>query len=347
MPITEHDAAAAGPAMPDLSTVYMGLRLKHPFIAGASPLGANLDNIKRLEDGGAAALVLPSLFEEQITENTTGRIHGIDRFDDPSLATRVQAFPALDDYPLTPDAYLEHIRRAKAAAGIPIIASLNGTAAGAWLREAKLLEEAGAAGVEVNFYNVASDFTLSAEAVEGSILNAVATLKRTLRIPVAVKLSPFFTTFAHFASRLSDAGADALVLFNRFYQPDIDLKLMAAVPSVKLSNDSELLLRLRWLAILSTRVNASLALTGGVASWQDGAKAILAGAHAVQTTSLLLRKGPAAIGPLVDGLREWLSSQQLPSVAGIRGRVNLGSETNALAFERASYIRTLHQWGKL
>jgi dihydroorotate dehydrogenase (fumarate) len=346
MTMVEHDNAAAAVASPDLSTEYMGLRLKHPFMVGASPLAARLDNIKRLEEAGAAAIVLPSLFEEQITEAATGRIHGVDRLDDPALGRRVGAFPSLDEYALSPDAYLAHLRLATAASSIPIIASLNGTAAGAWLREARLLEEAGAAGLEVNFYNVASDFTQPADAVEGSILSAVSTLKRSLRIPIAVKLPPFFTTFAHFAARLSDAGANALVLFNRFYQPDIDITRMIAVPGVKLSTQAELLLRLRWLAILSNRVSASLALTGGVASWEDGAKAILAGAHAVQTTSLVLRDGPQAFGALVEGLRGWMIAQQISSVSSIRGRADLTTEADAIAFERASYIRTLHQWGK-
>jgi len=333
-------------AEPDLSTEYMGLHLKHPFMAGASPLAAHLDNIRRLEDAGASAVVLPSLFEEQITEASTGRIHGVDRFDDPPLAARVRAFPTLEDYALSPDAYLEHVRRAKAAVSVPIIASLNGTAAGAWLREASSLQDAGADGLELNFYNVSADFTQPAEAVEGSILNAVMTVKRSLRIPVAVKLPPFFTTFAHFAARLSAAGADALVLFNRFYQPDIDLERMQAAPAVTLSTDSELLLRLRWLAILSNRIPASLALTGGVATWRDGAKAILAGAHAVQSTSLILRGGPEALAGLIGGLRAWMIDQNIASVASIRGRVNLASDADAIAFERASYIRTLQQWGK-
>lgn len=330
------------PIAPDLATRYMGLSLAHPFIAGASPLAARLDTLEQLQAGGAAAVVLHSLFEEQITESTSGRIHGVDRQDDPALAPLVAAFPPLDAYPLSADAYIAHIRAAKKRLTIPVIASMNGMAGGAWLRHAELLAEAGADGLEVNFYDVNTDIDRSAESVERNIVSAVNVLKQQLRIPVAVKLSPFFTTFGHFATRLSDAGADALVLFNRFYQPDIDLEAMTAVPSLRLSTDSELPLRLRWLAILSGRVRSSLALTGGVNSWRDGAKAILAGADAVQTTSAVLRDGPTVFRGLVDGLRAWMGERQVASLADIRGRAALAHGSD-IAFERASYIRTLYQ----
>ena len=328
----------------DLSTEYMGLHLRHPFIAGASPLSAHLDTVRRLEDGGAAAIVLHSLFEEQITEAQSGRIRGVDPLDDPAFAPRVASYPAASDYPFSPDQYLEHIRTVKAATSIPIIASLNGATAGAWLTHARLMQDAGADGLEVNFYEVITDLSVPAEAVESGIIRAVHDVKSALRIPVAVKLSPFFSAFANMANRLSGARADALVIFNRFYQPDIDLDALTAEPHLELSTNSDLRLRLRWLAILHGRIKSSLAVTGGVETAADGAKAILAGADAVQVASALLRNGPAYLQQLSDGLGRWLESHAIASVSACRGRLSLQQTNEAGAYERASYIRTLHEW---
>lgn len=328
----------------DLSTSYLGLRLDHPFIAGASPLSEQLDSVRRLEDGGAAAIVLHSLFEEQISEATSGRIRGMDPLDDPLFAERLAPYPSSSSYPLSPDQYLEHVRAVKAATAIPVIASLNGIASGDWLRHAELIQNAGADALEVNFYEVVSDASVSAEGVEGGILRAVRDLKETLRIPIAVKLSPFFSAFANMASRLDREGVSGLVIFNRFYQPDIDLDTLTAVPRLELSTSSELRLRLRWLAILHGRIKASLAVTGGVATPADGAKAILAGADAVQITSALLKNGPGHIQVMVDGLRRWMEEHDLASVESIRGRASLKSSADPSVFERANYIRTLHGW---
>jgi dihydroorotate dehydrogenase (fumarate) len=328
----------------DTSTSYMGLRLQNPFMAGASPLSAHLDGVRRLEDAGAAAIVLHSLFEEQITQAQTGRIRGMDPADDPQFAERLAGFPSGRDYPFTPDEYLEHVRRVKQAVQVPVIASLNGTTSEAWLKFSTLLEQAGADGLEVNLYEVVADLDMPGMAVETQMIDAVLELKHTLRIPVAVKLSPFFSAFGNVASRLDQAGADALVMFNRFYQPDIDTRAMSAKPTIELSRSPELLLRLRWLAILHGRVRASLVATGGVEVWDDGVKAILAGAHAVQLVSALLRHGPNYLRTMAEKLVAWMEWYKVPSVDAMRGRVSLKTAADPSGFERANYIHALQSW---
>jgi dihydroorotate dehydrogenase (fumarate) len=327
----------------DTSTSYLGFRLPHPFVAGASPNGSNLDAIKRLEDAGCAAVVLHSLFEEQITLATQGRVHHMDPLV-PGFADSLADYPAFDDYPLSPDAYAEHIARAKSAIRIPIIASLNGTSAEAWLRFGQIIEQAGADALELNLYEIVTDFDTSSAIVERQVSTVTLELKRALKIPVAVKLSPFFAAFAHVARQLDRAGADALVLFNRFYQPDIDIKTMTPWPHVELSTSAELLLRLRWLAILYGRVRPALAVTGGVATPNDGIKALLAGADVVQLVSALLRHGPAYISVMREGLERWMEWHKLASLAEVRGRVSLKAAANPAAFERANYIRALQTW---
>src|SRR5689334_23538821 len=321
----------------DTSVVYMGLKLRHPFIAGASPLSARLDTVRRLEDGGAAAIVLHSLFEEQIAEARTGRIGEMDPVD-PRFSELLLAYPNYTDYPLTPDQYLEHIRRVKAATAIPVIASLNGTSNGAWLKWGDLIEEAGADGLEVNFYQVVADSDVSGLAIETSIRDAVSDLKRSLRIPVSVKLSPFFTAFANLAARLDAAKVDGLVMFNRFFQRDIDVNTLHETSASRLSSSAELLLRLHWLAALHGHVRASLAVSGGIARPEDGVKAILARADVVQSVSGVFRNGPAFFGSLLAGLTAWMESHELPSVNDARGRVQFGAATDHSAFERAAYL---------
>jgi dihydroorotate dehydrogenase (fumarate) len=328
-----------------LSTTYLGLRLQHPFMAGASPISAHLDGVKRLEDAGSAAIVLHSLFEEQVTESLTGRIHGIDPLDDSQLADNISMFPPSREYPFEPFEHLEHVRRVKEAVRIPVVASLNGTSRGTWMRYAGLLQDAGADALELNFYSVTTDLAVPAEGIEGDIVRSVSDLKRVLQIPIAVKLSPFFSAFANMARRLDRAGADGLVLFNRFYQPDIDIEELTAGPSLQLSTSSELLLRLRWLAILHGRIRPSLAVTGGIETWQDGVKAILAGAHAVQMVSAILRNGPAQLAEMVQELTAWMDRHQVESVDDMRGRVSLRTMADGANFERANYIRALHRWG--
>jgi dihydroorotate dehydrogenase (fumarate) len=326
-----------------MRTSYLGLKLDHPFIAGASPLGFQLDTIKRLEDAGCAAIVLPSLFEEQITATYSGHIGHIS-LSGPDFTEVIAAFPASGDYLLGPDDYAAHVYRVKRAVGIPLVGSLNGRTGESWLKFARIIEEAGADALELNVYDVHADLSTCAAAVEDKLAQLVRDVKGLLKIPVAVKLSPFFTAFANVAQQLDAAGADGLVLFNRFYQPDIDLRTLTVSPRVELSTSAELVLRLRWLAILHGRIRPSLAVSGGVATPADGIKALLAGADAVQMVSALLRHGPAYVGAMRQGLQQWLESRQMGSVEEARGAVSLKRTGDAQSYERAHYIRTLHSW---
>ena len=327
-------------------TSYLGLRLPHPFIAGASPLGYHVDTVKKLEDAGCAAVVLHSLFEEQISVSTDASIHHMDVFD-PEFSAVLSRFPAATDYPHTPDGYAEHVYRVKQAVHIPVIGSLNGTSAEPWLKFARIIEQAGADALELNVYDTITDLSMPAVTVERQLAHLVTELKRMLTIPVAVKLSPFFTAAGNMARQLDAAGADGLVLFNRFYQPDIDIKTMqVAPPAVQLSTSGELLLRLRWVAILFGRVRPSLAITGGVATPDDGIKAILAGADAVQITSGLLRHGPSHVQQMRTGLERWMAWQKVDRLDEVRGRASLQRTADPGAFERASYISTLQSWGR-
>jgi dihydroorotate dehydrogenase (fumarate) len=329
----------------ETATTYLGMRLAHPFIAGASPLGYNLDTLKRLEDAGCAAVVLPSLFEEQITLQEQGRVAGVNVYD-PGFAEIFAQFPEPDEYPLCPDEYAEHVRRAKAALGIPVIASLNGRSNEVWLKFAAQMEQAGADALELNMYQVLTDLSVQGIAVESQLVGVVEALTDLIRIPVAVKLSPFFTAIGNIAYRLERAGAGGLVLFNRFYQPDIDIETRSAGPRAELSSSQELLLRIRWIAILHDRVKLSLAATGGVATPADGIKALLAGADAVQLVSAVLRHGLAYVSVMRQGLDEWLERQQVDSLDALRGTVSLATRRDPGAFERAQYIRTLQSWTK-
>ena len=325
------------------STSMLGLRLSHPFVAGASPLGWNLDSVKRLEDGGCAALVLPSLFEEQITLAAEGRIRHRDPYD-PEWEQWAKHFPSLEDYALSPEQYAEHVSRVKRTVSVPVIGSLNGTTAESWLAYSRLIEQAGADALELNLYEVVTDPDMSGAAIEHQLTHVVAELKQYLKIPIAVKVSPFFAAFANLARQLDKAGADGIVLFNRFYQPDIDVNTMAPVPQVQLSTSAELRLRLRWLAILHGRVRPSLVATGGVATPDDGIKALLAGADAVQVVSAILRHGPAYFTVLREGLERWMERHQLARLDDVRGRASLTQTADPAAFERANYIRILQSW---
>jgi dihydroorotate dehydrogenase (fumarate) len=325
------------------TTSYLGFRLPHPFIAGASPFGYHVDTIRRLEDAGCAAVVLHSLFEEQITQARDGRIHHMDA-DDSRYTALLGEFPANGEYPHNPDGYAEHVSRVKAAVRIPVIASLNGTSPEAWLRFAEVIQQAGADALELNLYQVVTELGMSGAAVEYELTEIVRQVRRTVRMPLAVKVSPFFSAFGNMARRLDDAGADALVLFNRFYQPDIDIRTMTPDPQLELSSGAELRLRLRWLAILHGNVRCALAATGGVATPNDGIKALLAGAHVVQLVSALLRHGPAYLGAMREGLERWMEWNRMESLGEMRGRVSLATTGDTAAFERAQYIRTLQSW---
>jgi dihydroorotate dehydrogenase (fumarate) len=327
----------------DLSTKYLGLTLKHPLMPGASPLCDSLDSCKRLEDGGAAAIVLRSLFEEQITREELGMVHDL-VLDEVGDADAIRYFPEPGEFAFAPDRYLEHLTRVKAAVDLPVIASLNGTTRAGWLAAAQQIEQAGADALELNFYHVPTDSRESGAEVERRLLDAVRHLKWAVGIPVAVKLSPFFSSISNLAAELDALRADGLVLFNRFYQPDIDPEMLLAVPRLHLSTPEELLLRIRWLAILYGRVDASLAATGGVRDGLDTLKALMAGASAVQVVSVLLTRGPDHIAQMKRELARWLEQHEYESVRHVQGCVSLVQNPHAEAFERGNYMRILQSW---
>jgi dihydroorotate dehydrogenase (fumarate) len=329
--------------MMDLSTTYLGFKLAHPLVPGASPLSADFDGVRRLEDAGASAIILPSLFEEQITADEAGsELHM--KAHEESFAEALSYFPLADDYAMGPARYLEHVRRVSEAVHVPVIGSLNGTSAEGWLRYARLIQDAGADALELNLYHVATDPSETGAAVEQRLLDVVRAVRTHVSIPVAVKLSPFFSSMANLAQQLDAAGADGLVLFNRFYQPDIDPEALNAVPQLHLSDSSELLLRLRWLAILSGRVKASLAATGGVHTAVDAVKAVMAGAHAVQMVAALLVQGPAHIGRVREDLVRWLDEHEYLSLAQACGSMSLFRSPDPEAFERGNYMKILQTW---
>ena len=327
----------------DTETSYLGFRLPHPFIAGASPFGYQLEAIKRLEDAGCAAVVLHSLFEEQITLASRGRIRNRDPLDR-EFAVALADFPASDDYPLRPQEYAEHINRVKQAVGIPVIGSLNGTSAEGWLDYARLIQDAGADALELNLYHVATDPHETGASLERRLIDVMVAVRNQLRIPVAVKLSPFFSSFANVAQQLDQAGAGGLVLFNRFYQPDIDPDALDAVPRLHLSDSGELLLRLRWLAILSGRVRASLCATGGVHTAIDAVKAVMSGAHAVQMVAALLVHGPIHLAKVRRELSHWLEEREYESLEQAQGSMSLLRCPDPEAFERGNYMKILQTW---
>jgi dihydroorotate dehydrogenase (fumarate) len=327
----------------DLKTSYLGLQLAHPLMAGASPLVDDMGMVKRLEDAGVSGIVMHSLFEEQITREEQGTLMDMELHAN-SNAEAVSYFPQPDDFRLGPERYLEQLRRIKEAVAVPVIASLNGTTAAGWLHYAQLMEQAGADALELNVYYIATDAKESAADVEKRTLDVVRTVKAQVKIPVAVKLSPFFSSLAHFAMELEAAGADGLVLFNRFFQPDINVEELLAEPSLQLSGPSDLLLRLRWLAVLHGRIKGSLAVTGGVHDGIGALKAVMAGADAVQMVSALLIHGPERLAQTRATLAEWLEEHEYESLAQARGSMSLLKSPNPQAFTRANYMRILNGW---
>jgi len=324
----------------DLSTRYLGLTLAHPIVVGASPLCGDLDTVRRLEDAGAAALVMNSVFEEQITREHDRTDKDIGANVD-AFAEASSFFPQASDFRFGPDEYLEQVRRIRAAVGIPVIGSLNGTTASGWLSYARLIEEAGAQALELNVYHVATDPGEDAATVERRAIDIVRAVKASVKIGVAVKLSPFFSSLANLATRLEEAGADGLVLFNRFYQPDIDVNELEVRPELHLSDPSELLLRLRWLAILSGQRRLDLSCSGGVHASVGAVKAVMAGASTVQMVSAILRHGPSQVSTIIDGLRLWCAKLGYDSIAKMRGCMNLARCPDPSAFERGNYMRVL------
>jgi len=327
----------------DLTTRYLGLKLSSPFMPGASPLVDDLDVVLRLEDAGASAIVMHSLFEEQIVRERLGLAHQLTAHD-ASSAEALTYFPSPSEFTLTPERYLEQLTRLKQRVGVPVIASLNGTTAEGWLEYARRIERAGADALELNFYHVATDLLEDGFAVERRVIDIVAVLRESIAIPLAVKLSPFYSSIPNLAWQLDRLGAAGLVLFNRFYQPDIDPETLETTPSLHLSDSSELLLRLRWLAVLFGRLRGSLAVTGGVHEPIDAVKAVMAGADAVQVVSALLQHGPAHLAYLKREFERWADEHEYASLDQMRGSMSHARCPDPEAFERGNYLRILQSW---
>ncbi len=327
----------------DLSTTYLGLPLAHPIVPGAGPLADDLDMVKRLEDAGAPAIVMRSLFEEQLEDEQLA-VH--QAYDGRTfVSAEASSFlPMPSGLALGPDEYLEQLRRIVEAVDVPVIASLNGASPGGWLEFARLMQRAGASALELNLYQLVTDPEQPARSVEAQLAFIVRSVKAQVDIPVAVKLSPFFTSLVHFAADLDEAGADGLILFNRFLQPDIDVEDLEVEPRLSLSHPSELLLRLRWLAIVSGHFRGSLAASGGVHDTLGALKAVMCGAHSVQMVSALLRHGPEHLTEVRDGLARWLEEHEYESLSQARASMSLERCPDPRAFERANYIRTVGSW---
>lgn len=329
--------------MIDLTTKYLGLNLKNPLVVSASPLSEDLGNIRRMEDAEAAAVVLPSLFEEQIhVESNT-----LDRFlwqGTESFAESLTYIPNMSGYHLGPDGYLEHLRRAKKAVAIPVIASLNGSSAGGWVGYAKKIEEAGADALELNIYFISTDAEMEGSKVEQMYVDLVTQVKANIRIPVAVKIGPYFSSLPNTARRLERAGAGALVLFNRFYQPDFDLENLEVIPNLILSTPHELLLRLNWVAILYKKIPADLAVTGGVHSGLDVLKVMMAGARVAMMTSALLRNGIGHLATVRTDLVKWMEEHEYESIHQMQGSMSQQAVSDPSAFQRANYVKVLSSY---
>ena len=328
----------------ELTTRYLGLELEHPIVPSASPLGARLDTLRRLEEAGAAAVVLPSLFEEQIEQQAFDAHHLVEQHAQSFGEANLGYFPELNDYKTGPGAYLDLVASAKEALSIPVIASLNGSSAGGWTRYAALLQEAGADALELNVYLLATDPNETSVEIESRYLELVEAVRDTVAIPLAVKIGPYFSSLANMAVRLVDAGADGLVLFNRFLQPDIDLLELEVEPSMELSTPGDARLSLRWIAILRGVVTASLAATGGVHSATEVAKMLLVGADVTMMASALLLHEPEHLSRVLADTRGWLEENEYASVAQLRGSLSHEHSPDPAAFERASYIKVLTSW---
>jgi dihydroorotate dehydrogenase (fumarate) len=327
----------------DLTTTYMGMKLKHPIVASSSPLSGNVAGVKRLEDAGASAVVLFSLFEEQLKHDSAALEYLMNAGTE-SFAESLSYLPEIDDYTVGPDTYLNLLRRASEAVDIPVIGSLNGITNSGWIEYAQLMQQAGAKGIELNIYYIPADLTTSGRAVEERYIEIVKAVKASVTIPVAVKLSPFFSAIGSMAKALDDAGADALVLFNRFYQPDFDLEKLDVAPNLNLSTPDEIRLPLLWIAVLYGKLRASLGATRGVHTPIEVVKYLMAGADAVMTTSALLKNGVDYLTTLRNGLQTWMEMNQYQSVAQMKGSMSQQNVADPTAFERANYIKTLESY---
>ncbi len=327
----------------NLATTYMGLTLKNPLVPSAGPLSRELDSVRQLEDAGAAAIVLHSLFEEQISFENRELDHYLSHGTE-SFAEALSYFPDVGDYKLGPDEYLEHISRCKKAVGVPIIASLNGVSIGGWTDYAKQMQEAGADALELNVYFIPTDPKLTSQNVEGVYLDILKAVKRSVTIPVAMKLSPYFSALPRMAQQLDQAGASALVLFNRFYQPDFDLDKLEVMPNLVLSTPFEMRLPLRWIAILHGHIRASLAATTGIATGLDAIKVVMAGADVAQVCSALLRKGPRELTVMLNDMTAWMKEKEYESVEQMKGSMSQRSCAEPASFERANYMKALNSY---
>lgn len=332
--------------MPDLSSTYLGLPLRCPLVASASPLSESLERARRLEDAGTAAIVLSSLFEEQITHESLELDHYL-HHGTHAHAESLTYFPDFEHYGVGPHPYLDHLRQLKQALTIPVIGSLNGVSTGGWIEYARKIEEAGADALELNVYYLPADPGMRAEEIESGYLALVRDVCAQMSIPVAVKLTPFFTSLPNVAHRLIQAGASGLVLFNRFYQPDFDLESLSVTPHLELSTSRELRLPLQWIAMLYGRVQADLALTGGVHNGEDALKALMAGASVAMLASELLARGIERVAAIQDEITVWMEAHEYASVEQMRGSMSLRGLDDPAAFERASYMNVLRSFRRL
>lgn len=327
----------------DLTTRYLGFELPHPLIPGCSPLGGDLDSVRRLEDAGAPMIHLPSLFEEEIKQESLATAAALDGPKN-QFAEAASYLPEPESFTVGPEEYLHRVERTKAAVSIPVVASLNGATPGGWMRFAEMMQDAGADAIELNLYRVSSEFDLSSDDLESEDISIVSEVAKAVRVPLAVKISPFYTSMPHVASSIAEAGAQAIVLFNRFYQPDIDVENLEPLRMLELSTSAELRPRLRWLALLSSRINTQLAVTGGVHTAIDAIKAVMCGAHAVQVVSCLLRFGPDYLTKLRDELTNWLEEHEYDSLDQARGSMSQQRSPDPHVYERANYIHLLRSW---
>ncbi len=329
----------------DLTTTYLGLHLKNPLVASASPLSKKVETLRRLEDAGAAAVVMYSLFEEQLTHESQELHHYLERGTN-SFAESLDYFPELDTYNMGPELYLEHLHNVKRALDIPVIGSLNGISPGGWVDYAHRMEQAGADALELNIYSLPTDPDVSSAELEDSYVQLVRDVRATIKLPIALKLSPFFTSLPHVAKRFVEAGANGLVLFNRFYQPDFDLEELEVIPNLELSTSHELRLPLRWIAILYGRIAADFALTSGVHTAQDVLKAMMAGADVAMMTSTLLTNGIGRLMHILNDLQEWMEEHEYVSIRQMRGSMSQQAVADPAAFERANYMRALSSFDR-
>lgn len=327
----------------DLSTTYMGMKLKNPLVASASPLSKTIDSAKKCEDAGLSAIVCHSLFEEQLTHDA-GELDHFLTTNSESYAEALTYFPEITDFNLGPSEYLEHINKLKSSLSIPVIGSLNGVSNGGWINYAKQIEQAGADAIELNIFYIPTDFENDSTVVEDMYVEIIRAIKTVVKIPVAVKLSPYFSAMANMAKKIDNAGADAMVLFNRFYQPDIDLETLDVFPNIELSNQWELRLPLRWIAVLHGNIKASLAATSGIHTHTDVLKVMMVGGDAAMICSELLRNGIQRASEILNDLKLWMEEKEYESIEQMKGSMDYRSVSQPAAYERANYMKVLNSF---